>query len=606
MKIPIKQYWILLSQYLRPQRGRVWLLAVAILAHISLRLLNPQITRRFIDGAMAGEAVTVLLNTAVLFILIALISQGLSIVNTYLGENVAWTATNALRLDLLLHCLQLDQSFHKQHTAGELLERIDGDVNTLSNFFSRFAIYVVGNGLLMVGTLVLLYFEDWRIGAAITGFVVIGLTLMLSLRSLGVPYWEKVRQISAEFYGFLGELLGATEDVRANGAGGFIIHRFDRLTVRWFNARLTANMLGMLIWGSNIVVFGLGNAIAFGLSAYLWRTEALSIGTIYLIFYYTELLRRPMIELRNQIEDLQRAEASISRIKQLLAVQSKLVDGTGAAPPAGALPVEFVDVSFSYDAVESDQYSVFSIQYSVDDGQSPVSNLQSPILQNITLRLEAGRVLGILGRTGSGKTTLARLLLRLYDPAQGEIRVGGIRPSTTSLAALRHRVSLVTQDVQLFQASIRDNLTFFNPTTSDEQITAVLQDLGLGDWLQKQPHGLDTELAPGASSLSAGQAQLLAFARVFLTDPGLVILDEASSRLDPATEQLIERALDKLLHNRTGIIIAHHLATVERADEILILENGRILEHGSRLDLAQNPDSHFYKLLKTGLEEVLV
>jgi ATP-binding cassette subfamily B protein/ATP-binding cassette subfamily C protein len=589
MKIPVKQYWTLLSQYLKPQRGRVFLLALAIAAHIGLRLLNPQITRRFIDAAMAGEALSVLVNTAVLFLTIALISQALSIANTYLGEQVAWVATNALRLDLLLHCLRLDQSFHKQHTSGELLERIDGDVNTLSNFFSRFAIYVVGNGLLMVGTLLLLFREDWRIGLGITAFVVTGLAIMIGLRTLGVPYWERVRQISADFYGFLGEQLGGMEDIRANGAAPYVMHRFDTISVRWFAARLKANLMGMFIWGANIIVFGLGNAIAFALSAYLWRTEALSIGTIYLIFYYTELLRRPMVELRNQIEDLQRAEASIGRIRQLLAVESKLVDGIGKTPPSGALPVLFDGVSFSYDAIEQENHS---------DPEM--------VLQDIHFQLQPGRVLGLLGRTGSGKTTLARLLLRLYDPTQGEIRLGGIRPSDTPLAALRHRVSLVTQDVQLFQASIRDNLTFFNQEIGDEVITAVLHDLGLDDWLAKQPHGLDTELAPGGGSLSAGQAQLLAFARVFLTDPGLVILDEASSRLDPATEQLIERAVDKLLQQRTGIIIAHHLTTVERADEILILENGRILEHGNRLQLAQNPNSHFYQLLQTGLAEVLV
>jgi ATP-binding cassette, subfamily B, bacterial len=168
---------------------------------------------------------------------------------------------------------------------------------------------------------------------------------------------------------------------------------------------------------------------------------------------------------------------------------------------------------------------------------------------------------------------------------------------------------MVTQDVQLFHASIRDNLTFFNRAISDARIMDALDDLGLRDWMHRLPPGLDTELGAGAG-LSAGEAQLLAFARLFLADPGLVILDEASSRLDPATEQLVERAVIKLLRPegscRTGIIIAHHLATVQRADDILILHDGRILEYGAREQLARDPESYFAQLLRTGMEEVLV
>jgi ABC-type multidrug transport system fused ATPase/permease subunit len=159
--------------------------------------------------------------------------------------------------------------------------------------------------------------------------------------------------------------------------------------------------------------------------------------------------------------------------------------------------------------------------------------------------------------------------------------------------------------VQLFQATVRDNLTFFDTGISDERILQVLTDIGLLDWFHALPQGLDTELGPGGGGLSAGEAQLLAFTRVFLKDPGLVVLDEASSRLDPATEQLIEHAVEKLLHNRTGIIIAHRLATVERADEIMILDGGRIHEHGSRERLAHDPASRFATLLHTGMEEVL-
>ncbi|HEY0070466.1 MAG TPA: ATP-binding cassette domain-containing protein, partial [Chloroflexia bacterium] len=174
-----------------------------------------------------------------------------------------------------------------------------------------------------------------------------------------------------------------------------------------------------------------------------------------------------------------------------------------------------------------------------------------------------------------------------------------------SLRQLRHAIGFVTQDVQLFNATLRDNLTMFDGEIPDAKILQVVHELGLTEWYGSLPEGLDTVLGPGGGSLSAGEAQLLAFARIFLRDPGLVVLDEASSRLDPATERLIERAVDRLLRDRTGIIIAHRLATVQRADEIMVLEDGRVLEHGPRLALANDPRSHFSQLLRTGLEEVL-
>jgi ATP-binding cassette subfamily B protein len=223
----------------------------------------------------------------------------------------------------------------------------------------------------------------------------------------------------------------------------------------------------------------------------------------------------------------------------------------------------------------------------------------------VAFAVAPGRVIGVLGRSGSGKTTLARLLTRLYDPEQGSVRLGGVAAADVDELDLRARVGMVTQDVQLFQASIRDNLTFFDPTISTEQIAAALETLGLEDWVGSLPNGLDTRLEAGGAGLSAGQAQLLAFTRIFLRRPGLVILDEASSRLDPATETLIERAVDRLLEDRTGFIIAHRLATVTRADDILILEDGEVVEVGRRTDLAADPTSRFARLLEAGMEEVL-
>jgi ABC-type multidrug transport system fused ATPase/permease subunit len=208
-------------------------------------------------------------------------------------------------------------------------------------------------------------------------------------------------------------------------------------------------------------------------------------------------------------------------------------------------------------------------------------------------------VLGLLGRTGSGKTTIARLLFRLYDPTEGAVRLGGVDVRAPRLAELRRRVGVVSQDVQLFHATVRDNVTFFDPSVPDDRIVAVLDEVGLGPWLRRQPRGLEAELR-GAGGLSAGEAQLLAFARVFLKDPGLVVLDEASSRLDPATERLLERAVDRLLAGRTAIVIAHRLATVARADRVLILEAGRVAEAGARAALAADPASRFARLLRVG------
>jgi ATP-binding cassette subfamily B protein len=253
--------------------------------------------------------------------------------------------------------------------------------------------------------------------------------------------------------------------------------------------------------------------------------------------------------------------------------------------------------------------------------------------------LKPGRVLGLLGRTGSGKTTLTRLLFRLYDPTEGAISLGGVDVRDVALPDLRRRVGMVTQDVQLFGASVRDNIALFDPAVTDDQIRRALAELELLDWVEALPGGLDCgRLAASGGGMSAGEAQLLAFARLVLRDPGLVILDEAASRLDPVTEGRLERAIDRLLGksdppsfqspggessqsrgtpdsskvrgreanvSRTAIIIAHRLRTVQRADDILILEDGRIVEYGPRERLVADTRSRFYSLLQTGLEEAL-
>jgi ATP-binding cassette subfamily B protein len=227
------------------------------------------------------------------------------------------------------------------------------------------------------------------------------------------------------------------------------------------------------------------------------------------------------------------------------------------------------------------------------------------VLSDIHFELPSGIILGLLGRTGSGKTTLTRLLVRFYEPQEGMVYLGDIPLSEIPLTLLRQRIGLVTQDIQLFNASLRDNLTLFDPSIPNELILSAFAQLGLIDWYNTLPDGLGTKLESGGSRLSAGEAQLLAFVRVFLHNPGLIILDEASSRLDPATEARLDRAIEGLLRGRTAIIIAHRLGTVQRADRILILENGQQIEYGDRQQLVKDTASHFARLMRAGLQEAL-
>jgi ABC-type multidrug transport system fused ATPase/permease subunit len=575
----LSRYWQLLARYLRPQWPRMGVLAAILCGTIAIQVGTPLVASRFIDRATTGRALGELIFLALLTMGLALAGQGMAVAETYMAEHVSWAATNALRADLLAHLLRLDATFHTAHTPGELIERTDGDVATLARFFSRFVVSILGNGVLIVGVLGLLAYVTWQIGLGLSAFVVLALIAMLRIRAAATPAWAAERQASADFYGFLGEYLSGLEDVRSSGAGTFVLRRCAEVMRSWLAVTRKAQMRGYALVASSQGLFALGTIVAFALSAMLFRDGTLTIGTVYLIFRYTEMLRQPTEQIRNEVQDLQQADASIGRIEALLSTVPRLVDGRGVALPPGPLAVELDRVSFGY-------------------GEDAL------VLRDVSVCLEPGRVLGVIGRTGSGKTTLTRLLPRFYDPLAGAVRLGGVDLRAVRLAAVRARIGLVTQDVHLFNASVRDNLTLFDDGVRDDHLRAVLDTLGLADWLAELPRGLDTLLGSGGVGLSAGQAQVLACARIFLRDPDVVILDEASSRLDPATERLVHTALGRLLDGRTGIIVAHRLTTVAYADDILVLDDGQVREYGPRRSLAADPSSHFAGLLRAATEEI--
>ena len=582
MKIPLKQYAQLLSQYLRPQWPAAVLLGVLLFSNIALQLISPQIIRTFIDSALAGATMETLTRLAIWFISLALIQQVVSVLGRYLSENIAWKATNVLRSDLADHCLRLDLSFHNAHTPGEMIERLDGDVTALSNFFSQFLFYIVSSIALLVGILALLFREDWRVGLAISIFAIMALAILVRFRNIAVPHWTAERQASADLFGFLEERLAGTEDIRSNGSEAYVMRRFYELMRLLMKRSLKANMMFNVLFNVYFLLFALGNATAFAVSALLYQQALITIGTVYMIFAYTNMLDGPINALVHEIQDLQKAGAGITRIQELLGTQSRIKDdvsrGDLLMPEGSALAIAFQNVTFGYDdnlvknGKNGSAKPGSNGKEPAQAGEEPAKQPKEIVLKDISFCLEPGKILGLLGRTGSGKTTLTRLLFRFYDPDQGHIRIGST-DSTDDLidlrqlprSLLRRQVGIVTQNIQLFNASVRDNLTFFDCGIPDAKMLEMIEALGLQEWFQKLPKGLDTVLDANGGGLSAGEAQLLAFMRIFLRNPGLVVLDEASSRLDPATEALIERAVERLVQNRTAIIIAHRLGTVQRA-----------------------------------------
>ncbi|CAN5295371.1 ABC transporter ATP-binding protein [soil metagenome] len=569
----------LLAAYLRPERRPLAALVSVLVVAMLLPVAGPVILGQVVDAALEGRPITALLVLAATFLLVTLTADAMQLVITFWSVKLAWRIGNRLRLDLARHALGLDLTWHGSHSPGLLIERIDGDVEAIVRFSSTAVLNLFGNAILLVGTLVVAVWIEWRAGLLIGGVALLSVLLMQRLRRLAVPSYDAEREVQAELYGDLEERLGGLEDLRANGAAAYTVHRLRQSSSRWWHRARHASLRGDGAYALAAATFTAGSVATLALAIGLHLGDQLSLGAVLALFRFSQMVRQPLEAVAEQITEFQRAVAGSRRAARLLATNPVLVDGPGELLPTGPLSVDFDEVRFAYP-----------------------DEPERPVLDGLDLHIPAGTVVGVVGRTGSGKTSLGRLLLRFWDVTGGTLRLGGVDVRQATQEHLRTRVGVVTQEVQILRATLRDNLTLLGAVPAeDDAMHMALTEIGLGPWVEGLPHGLDTALQ-GDTELSAGQAQLLAFARILLTDPGLVVLDEATSRLDPHTEQLITAATERVLRGRTVVIIAHRLETLDRADQILVVEAGRIAEHGRREKLLDDPDSRFAMLRRRALD----
>ncbi len=563
-------YRATLTAYLAPHRSRVAVLVLLLLGSIGLQLVVPLILRAFIDSALGVSVAIGMTGAGVAYLIAGVVNQLLDAGASYLGTDIGWKATNRLREDLTSHLFTLDMGFHNDTTPGEMIERVDGDVTAIAEFISRFMVRLVAAGVLLAGVIVVCWIENRMLGLGITIYVVLVSLLLYRLRRIAVDAAEEERETSARLYGFIEERLAGVDDIRSLGAGRFTMSRFIMVMRDFYTRTSLAWRKRMRMWITANTSFWAGDAIALLIGVGLATAGSISVGTAYLILQYVQLVRRPIEQMTQELQQMQKAAGGIVRIDNLRRLETSIQPGTTVLPD-GPLGIEMEDVTFAYG--------------------------DRMVLDGVGFRLEAGRTLGLLGRTGGGKTTLTRLIARLYDPAGGKVRLGGVDLREVDPKALRRAVGVVTQDVQLFGATVKENLTFF-AQRADDEILEILDLAGLGTWIREI--GLHTELGSGGKGLSAGEQQLLAFSRVFLQDPGVVLLDEPSSRLDPVTESLLAGASERLFSGRTVVIVAHRLETVRTVDEIMVVDEGRILEHGERERLLADPTSLYHGMVAAG------
>ena len=466
-----------------------------------------------------------------------------------------------LRTQAFDHVHRLSVADHNETRRGILLARVTSDADALGRFVEWGMLSWIVQPMVIVGTFVVLAFYSWQLAlvALVAYFPAIPLLKRIQRRMFTAH--DRLRSETGAMLATFGEAVSGAEVVRAYGIQNRVRDRLHRSTDRTYRANLRANryMAGVFVVGDVLGALALAAVLVTGVA---YHDEwGLSVGELTAALFLTTLLQQPLGELGETLDGTQAAAAGWRKILLLLDRTPDVAEpDPGAVIPTGSIAVDVRSISFSY-------------------------RNSTPVLEDVSVELEAGANVAIVGETGSGKTTFAKLLCRLADPTAGEIRLNGVALPSVTPASRLASVRMVPQDGFLFDVSIRENIRYGRPSASDADIELAVERIGLDHWTEKFPSGLDTEVGERGGNLSVGERQLVALARVALADPGLLILDEATSAVDPETDQALTRAIRRLARDRTVVSIAHRLATAEAADVVLVFDKGHIVERGTHAEL---------------------
>jgi ATP-binding cassette subfamily B protein len=551
-----------LASLLRPYRARVTLMFVALLLATGAALAPPYLAGRAIDDGIRDKDMEALTIIVIVFVVAALVNWAATYVQTYLINWVGQRALQDLRIELFQHLQRLSIGFYSRNKAGVLISRLTNDVQALDQLVTEGISTLFSATLTLVGTAVILVLLDAELAMItfLTFPVLLVASVAFRLASAGAYALTRVK--IAHVTAYLQETLSGVRVVRAFGQEGRHRTRFAELndehrdanmkTVYLNAAYFPAVELLSAIATAAILIYG-GNQVIDG--------DGVTIGVLASFVFYLQSFFDPIQSLSQLYTTYQAGMAALDKIFELLDEKPEIADRADSVElPRVRGEIRFEDVTFSYGG-------------------------EAPALDHVSLVVPPGQTLALVGATGAGKSTLAKLVARFYDPDEGRVLIDGHDLRDVTERSLRSQLGIVPQESFLFSGTIRDNIAFGDPDATDDDVRAAAQAVGAHEFILRLPDGYDTEVGERGGHLSAGQRQLVAFARAAAADPRILILDEATSNVDVRTESQIEHGLRRLLAGRTAIVIAHRLSTIRGAGRIVVLDHGRIEEQGTHEEL---------------------
>ncbi|BFU45972.1 ABC transporter ATP-binding protein [Krasilnikovia sp. MM14-A1004] len=571
---------IALSPELRPGlAGTIALAVVAMIGRVAVPIAVQQGIDRGIRAA-GGPDPGVVLTVVVITLAALTVSTTCGYLMTRRLFTVSETALASLRARTFRHIHDLSMLHQQAERRGSLVSRVTGDVDQITQFLQTGGIMLLlSSGQLVVTTVVMLIYS-WQLTAVVyASFIPAVIIIRLFQRRLATAY-SIVRERTGAMLGVIAESVVGATVIRAYGVAGRTERRLDRSIGDLRTAQQRAMRTSVLGFSAGELAAGLALSGVVVVGVVLGVGGELTVGQLTAFLFLVTLFIQPVQIATEVLNEAQNAVAGWRRVLDVLDLDPDVADPdeVGVALPEGPLSVRFADVSFRYPG-------------------GPV------VLADVDLEIAPRTRVAVVGETGSGKTTFAKLLTRLMDPVAGEVRLSGTPLTSVRFASLRSRVVMVPQDGFLFDATVAENIRFARPELTDVELDRAFVELGLDDWLGGLPDGLKTAVGERGEALSVGERQLVALVRAYVADPDLLVLDEATSAVDPATEVRLQKALDAVTRGRTTVAIAHRLSTAEGADEVIVVDAGRVVQRGPHARLLEDQDSIYAKLYASWLEQ---